>query len=955
MFKSRSMISTLFLIFFISQVFAADIPAPRNLLVKPISNNEMSLTWKDMSNNEDGFRIERSSGSNDNFTFLFNVDSNTTDFTDTLDTDTDTVDTNGVYFYKVSAYKGEATSMYSNIYGATAADSPSPQISIQTRRAFEVGEEVIFHAFGSVELDAAGFYEWDFGDNEFNFSWDTEDDEQKNARETAIIASHVYSRPGTYTVTMTADNHPTVSVNITISGEYRKLAPLPKVEPVLALKFENDLNDSSPSELHGEWGTTGEGEFTKGMEGKAVKLSEGHHIIIPDPNDILGGKNQFTISFWLKRRTAYGKSTYIIRKGGDTFYLRFLGETGQGIQARFHPGSSTYLYGVEDYDNFITTNWSHVAMVYDSQKSQQNLKWYVDGELYRTENCTGSVLSSLEPIYIGYDSDSKYPDLTLDELKIYDKALTQEEIFVGFELWHSDFHCRTAQYIYAKIPGEVTCDPSNRIRATISGGGMAQGTEMVLLDKTGIDTTEKFLLKNSDLPGASIDYALTVSLISNTGAVIDKRVEYFYKPYDGYPATGIDENNSIRINGELFFPVTTCALDNTYVPTWETNNYINALHFQGYSPQNYTLSGWEEYLNIADDIKVTGPGLWEGRADGYSWGNSDIFNLIEYVDEFKNHDKMLMWNWADEPDYHNVAPMAHRAWTSICHEYDSQHPVNVGLLGSPYANKQGNYGFSKTYTYSHSAKKLGLNARPIAGIHVADSYDFDYYPIEFSISRELTFAGLTEAMDHLKELTRDMVPIRSWVEITDIAEADVSPGNPSSQHVKSIIWLNVVHGAKGIGWFHWPLPRPETNPEHKEVVDTMIEFVEQITELTPVVLGPDVDRNVTVTTNGQAGRIDIMVKEYENKIYLFAARVSEIDLINDQIVPEQNYDLDVTFNIDNINNGIISAYGEEREFSMVSGNFTDTFEPYGVHIYIIEPSNSHGNSSSGGCFISTFK
>ncbi|MDQ2086569.1 fibronectin type III domain-containing protein [Herbivorax sp. ANBcel31] len=80
---------------------------PSDLIVTQIPNNQYLLEWKDNSDNEDGFIIERRHGSKD-FVDIGRVTENTKSFTDS------SLEFNSIYYYRVRAYNLNLQSTPSN-------------------------------------------------------------------------------------------------------------------------------------------------------------------------------------------------------------------------------------------------------------------------------------------------------------------------------------------------------------------------------------------------------------------------------------------------------------------------------------------------------------------------------------------------------------------------------------------------------------------------------------------------------------------------------------------------------------------------------------------------------------------------------------------------------------------------------------------------------------------------
>jgi hypothetical protein len=97
--------------------------APSNLVATVVSDTQVDLSWQDNSDNEAGFRIERSQDGF-NFTEVGTVGSNVTTFSDT------TVFANTTLFFRVLAFNSFGNSDPSNIADATTPPPPPPPVPI---------------------------------------------------------------------------------------------------------------------------------------------------------------------------------------------------------------------------------------------------------------------------------------------------------------------------------------------------------------------------------------------------------------------------------------------------------------------------------------------------------------------------------------------------------------------------------------------------------------------------------------------------------------------------------------------------------------------------------------------------------------------------------------------------------------------------------------------------------
>ena len=115
----------------------------------------------------------------------------------------------------------------------------------------------------------------------------------------------------------------------------------------------------------------------------------------------------------------------------------------------------------------------------------------------------------------------------------------------------------------------------------------------------------------------------------------------------------------------------------------------------------------------------------------------------------------------------------------------------------------------------------------------------------------------------------------------------------------------------------------------------MAKFVDKITRLTQVVLGPETPVHVTEDANTRGKRVDIMVRERGGVIYVFAVRVTEPETEYDEVFEPES--LSVTFSIGAVNDAEAQVFDEDRTVPVRAGTFTDTFERNAVHIYVIAP------------------
>ncbi|MDZ7303603.1 MAG: fibronectin type III domain-containing protein [candidate division KSB1 bacterium] len=123
--------------------------APSNLTATAASNTQINLKWKDNSNNETGFKIERKLSSEVTYTEIGTANANDTTYSD------NGLTANTAYSYRVRAYNTGGNSSYSNVASATTLPNPPAAPSNLTANA--VSNSQINLAWTDASTDELGF------------------------------------------------------------------------------------------------------------------------------------------------------------------------------------------------------------------------------------------------------------------------------------------------------------------------------------------------------------------------------------------------------------------------------------------------------------------------------------------------------------------------------------------------------------------------------------------------------------------------------------------------------------------------------------------------------------------------------------------------------------------------------------------------------------------------------
>lgn len=572
--------------------------------------------------------------------------------------------------------------------------------------------------------------------------------------------------------------------------------------------------------------------------------------------------------------------------------------------------------------------------------------------------------------------DSYVDETTIDP----DRAAQIDVTFTGgdaiLEFRMADPHVRIGQPIYVWV---FNANPNDTLRITLTD---PQSNDTVLFQQAGGLDLEDEIVFDADWSGlTSGQYTLTAEVIAPNSTVRGSESYTWTRLHNGVPKVGIDLYNNICIRDasgdpQPFIPVTSWMLGVNHYPTHPVSPCINTLLMTGYYPSK-NVASWLDYLDfgVTQGLYGAGPGAWDTKADHHTWYETDPNDLISYINGSKGHNGLLAWFWMDEPDLYQAAgsyiePITTREWTTLCHQYDTDHPVWVNLEGYTYSPNAAYHRQFRSVDWLFETNEHVFGQKTL----LTDIIGIDYYPYEYTTKFEYsTLADFVLTLDRVRWDNRDLAPTVIFIETQDVrdpnAEGHSQPygywsaggeyawtPDPEPRMLKNEFWLALIHGAKAISYFHYFCPIP-TNLQ-----DTMLDFLDDVTDLTPVICsqenaGPEVSVVATNATGNPndpdyltSPRIDLTTRVQgdpgEEVIYIFAADLRDLlgATKDDRVVGDGydrifNYSPDVVsarFTVDGLLSGTtIQVYGESRSITSGSGYFDDTFDPYGVHIYMI--------------------
>ncbi len=368
-----------------------------------------------------------------------------------------------------------------------------------------------------------------------------------------------------------------------------------------------------------------------------------------------------------------------------------------------------------------------------------------------------------------------------------------------------------------------------------------------------------------------------------------------------FTGLAFSQENAAGRNSHNFFPIAVWA-----------QNPVNATA--------YGENGINMYISIHG-------GLDQEKLDHLRKANMKV---IAHQNSFglSRLDEPLIYGWmhGDEPD-NAQRSKAENKWdpcrdpADIIRDYetirkkDPSRPVylNVGR-GVAYTSWIGR-GVCRGRTDMYMVSNNGY----LKGCDIAS---FDIYPVN---SPEEDVAGklwyVAKGIDNLREWSNDSRPVWCWIETTRISEK--ANRKPTPAEVKAQVWMAIIHGAKGFGYFCHSFVGTTEDAAllHDEVMISSVKKInEQVTALASVLNSPDTRGYASVQTQNLSVPIDILTKKESGRNYIFAVAMREGQT-------------SASFKVRSGKS--VEVIGENRTIQIKKGKFKDDFSGYEVHLYRI--------------------
>ncbi|MHC4657131.1 MAG: GLUG motif-containing protein, partial [Planctomycetota bacterium] len=206
-----------------------------------------------------------------------------------------------------------------------------------------------------------------------------------------------------------------------ITAQYSFIQDEVETNLVAYWKLDGDAADSAGSNHGTIYGATS----ATGQVGGALSFDGDDYVQIAD-DDSLDISDEITLSAWINPSNTssirmivskykdYAGESYLLELKYEKIYLVL--------------GGISSLSGVQ---NFSTRIWYHVAATYDGSR----MRVYTNGELENEQAASGTIPITTQELNIGRQADNNYWPFEglIDEVRIYDRALSAEEIEAIYE------------------------------------------------------------------------------------------------------------------------------------------------------------------------------------------------------------------------------------------------------------------------------------------------------------------------------------------------------------------------------------------------------------------------------------------------------------------------------------------------------------------------------------------
>ena len=378
-----------------------------------------------------------------------------------------------------------------------------------------------------------------------------------------------------------------------------------------------DVKDSSGNDLNG---TSKNGAITESSVGggiyKVGKFDNKSYITIPD-NQLLQVTNNYVFLAWIKTIKSSGTILSKTDLNNPWYgYVFAIGPDSGGKLALWNgSGGWTTSSGSAVNDG----SWHQVGVVVEGR----TLKFYVDGAQDGvTKTLTSITNTSTEDLRIGFEqnpgADSRYFSGNIDEVKVFDKALTNNDIRNIYNYENSGKNYDGTQRSYQSCT--PTCNLQNGL--TLSTYDITGYSHQYPNDHNEYNTLETdYAVADKRFGSGIVDKIDTIG--SDNNPYHSGTDEKYLSIFNGYINTPSDGNYSFAINGDDAVEVT---IDNVHYGWYGGHGSDTTTHNRTYilSAGYHTIKFRHQEWGGGDSYQL----YWKKQGDSNSYRIVPKHNLF---------------------------------------------------------------------------------------------------------------------------------------------------------------------------------------------------------------------------------------------------------------------------------------------------------------------------------------
>lgn len=325
----------------------------------------------------------------------------------------------------------------------------------------------------------------------------------------------------------------------------------------------------------------------------------------------------------------------------------------------------------------------------------------------------------------------------------------------------------------------------------------------------------------------------------------------------------------------------------------------------------------QKYIEKADKLGIK---LLLFPGDRADQGNIDRTKVKKFIEENKGAKSILAWYLADEPELNNMNSVEMKAINSSVKKVDSSRPTAMVIHRS-----------DRYEEYRDASDVLMIDRYPVPSIpfnHIAET-------ARWAVNRKGDSGPVWTV---LQAFGYQNPQLKGWG----------VPREPTYDEMRAMTFLSIIYGVKGIFYYTFTGSQYQImkSPQHWE---DLKKIVAELNSLYPLLLVPTIPHyNAPGWPDYGHVKVDIIEGPQRDDRGLLPVHIAEKQLMKDTgnfaagkyyiVANSTGKKVKAKFSFASLpqRNGMIDVIGEKRNIKFDGETFSDTFQPYAVHIFKLQ-------------------